>query len=48
MAVCISHRTSFLSQISIHLDPAEGDCKEIKTLCPFKTVGCKETKVRQI
>lgn len=32
------------SQITAHLDPAVGDCEEIKTVCPFQTVGCKETK----
>ena len=43
--ILISYVASHVVQVSVHLDSVVGDCQEMKTVCPFAAMGCKETKV---
>lgn len=36
-----SRSPTFLFQLSQHIDPEEGDCEAIETLCPFQPLGCQ-------
>ena len=46
--ILISYVASHVVQVSVHLDSVVGDCQEMKTVCPFAAMGCKETKVTSL
>ena len=45
LVILISYVALHVVQVSVHLDSVVGDCQEMKTVCPFAAMGCKETKV---